>query len=272
MKFSLLSWNVEAFKGSESQLSNVAAHINFLNPDVFGFFEVQNVNIIALISDHLPEYDYSLTDGPENKEILVGVRRGKFQQSIFTQKREFKAYNPSLRPGALMSLSLASEFYNILFLHTDSGTEAPSFGNRSEMFDKIWSVKKALDKKSPGGAESKFIVLGDLNTMGLQFPLRKKADTRVSEMDEIKALEAIALKQDMVLLPKEFVSTFNNGKFTSNLDHVLATNNVAFRQFGLIQDQPFFVRVTGWQQLQGNARKTFIDTISDHCSLYCEIL
>jgi endonuclease/exonuclease/phosphatase family metal-dependent hydrolase len=140
------------------------------------------------------------------------------------------------------------------------------------MFDKIWSVKKALDKKSPGGAESKFIVLGDLNTMGLQFPLRKKADTRVSEMDEIKALEAIALKQDMVLLPKEFVSTFNNGKFTSNLDHVLATNNVAFRQFGLIQDQPFFVRVTGWQQLQGNARKTFIDTISDHCSLYCEIL
>jgi len=272
MKFSLLSWNVEAFEGSASQLSGVADHIHTLKPDVFGLFEVESVNIIALISDHLPEYDYSLTDGPENKEILVGVRRGKFQQSIFTQKREFKAYNPSLRPGALMSLSFSGEFYNVLFLHTDSGTEAPSFGNRNEMFDKIWSVKTALDKKSPEGGGAKFVALGDMNTMGLQFPLKKKADIRVSEKDEIGALEAIAQKQNMVLLPKEFASTFNNGKFTSNLDHILATNNVAFRKFGLIDHQPFFVRVTGWQQLQGNAQKKFIETISDHCSLYCEIL
>jgi hypothetical protein len=272
MKFSLLSWNVESFKGSDPQLSSVAAHINALNPDVFGLFEVENVDIISLITDHLPEYDYNLTDGPENKEILVGVRKGKFEHSIFTQKREFKAYNPSLRPGALLSASLAGEFYNILFLHTDSGTEAPSFGNRNEMFDKIWSVKKALDKKSAGGAGAKFVVLGDLNTMGLRFPLQKKADTRISETDEVQALEAIARTQNMILLRKEFTQTFNNGRLTSNLDHVLATDNMAFSQLGLAQGEPFFVRVTGWQQLQGEARKKFIDTISDHCSLYCEIV
>jgi len=271
MKFSVLSWNVEAFRGSQAQLANVAAHIRSLNPDVFGLFEVENVNIVALIGEHLPEYDYFLTDGPENKEVLVGARRGKFEQSVFTQKREFKAYNPTLRPGALLSVSLAGEFYNILFLHTDSGTEAPSFGNRNEMFDKIWKLKAALDKQASSGA-GRFIVLGDLNTMGLQFPARKKSDTRVSEADEIKALQDLASKQGLTLLVKEFDKTFNNGKLTSDLDHVLATNNLTFGELGQALGQPFFVKVTGWQQLTGAARKKFIETISDHCSLYCEVL
>jgi Endonuclease/Exonuclease/phosphatase family len=271
MKFSVLSWNVESFRGSAAQLGNVSAHIRSLNPDVFGLFEVENVNIVTLMRGHLPEHDYFLTDGPENKEILVGVRRGKFEQSVFTQKREFKAYNPTLRPGALLSVSLAGEFYNILFLHTDSGTEAPSFGNRNEMFDKIWKLKAALDKQAPNGA-SRFMVLGDMNTMGLQFPARKKSDTRVSEADEIKALQDLAGKNGQSLLPKEFDKTFNNGKLTSNLDHVLATNNIAFGEFGQASGQPFLVKVTGWQQLTGAARKKFIETISDHCSLYCEVL
>jgi len=33
----------------------------------------------------------------------------------------------------------------------------------------------------------------------------------------------------------------------------------------------FAVRVEGWQQLGGNARKTFIEMVSDHCALYCEV-
>jgi len=39
-----LSWNVEAFDGSEVQLKNVAEHINNLQPDVFGLFEVENID------------------------------------------------------------------------------------------------------------------------------------------------------------------------------------------------------------------------------------
>ena len=271
MKFSILSWNVEAFKGSEAQLTRVAAHIRNVDPDVFGLFEVENINIIALIGKHLPAYDYSLTDGPENKEILVGVRRGKFQQSIFSQKREFKAFNPALRPGALMSVSYEGEFYNILYLHTDSGTEAASFGNRSEMFGKIWSLRRALQKQATGGA-TKFIALGDLNTMGLQYPVPKKANTKISEADEITAVETFGKVESMVLLRKEFGKTFNNGRLTSDLDHILATDNVKFRELGVVDGQPFYVRVTGWQQLNGSARKEFIETVSDHCSLYCEVL
>jgi hypothetical protein len=272
MKFSLLSWNVEAFRGSTVQLQNVSHHIAALDPDVFGLFEVENVNIIQLITTQLPGYDYSLTDGPQVKEILVGVRRGKFDQSIFSQKRQFKAYNPYLRPGALLSLGLAGEFYNVLFLHTDSGTEAPDFGNRNEMFEKIWSLKKALDKGLPEGESAKFIALGDLNTMGLQFPSRRKSDIRVTEEGEIKALKGLAKKRNMILPAKEFDRTFNNLRITADLDHVLATDNIRFAELGHTeQGKPFHVKVTGWQQLEGAAREEFIETTSDHCSLYCEI-
>ena len=272
MRFSLLSWNVEEFEGSAPHLIGVSDHIRGLDPDVFSLFEVQNVNIIDLITNHLPQYDYSLTDGPQNKEILVGVRRGKFEQSIFSQKRQFKVFNPYLRPGALLTLSSAGEFFNILFLHTDSGTEAPDFGNRNAMFEKIWSLKKALEKKSPEATGARLIVLGDLNTMGLQFPTRRKGDIKVSEADEIKALEGFAKRYDMLLLSKEFAHTFNNGTLISNLDHILATDNIKFAELGHTEgEEPFYVKVTGWQQLEGDARREFIETISDHCSLYCEI-
>ena len=266
-----MSWNVEAFSGSEAQLVNVASHIRSpeLNPDVFGLFEVENVDIISLMSKHLPEYDYSLTDGPENKEILVGVRRGKFKQSVFSQKREFKAYNPYLRPGALITATLADEMYNIIFLHTASGTNAAGFGSRNEMFDKIWKLKKAIDRLATNN-KGHLIVLGDLNTMGLQFPKPKKTDARVSEADEINALGLLGGECDMRLLAKEFSVTFNNLKEQSDLDHILASNDLKFTEF-VTNEKKFHVKVSGWQQLKGEARKEFIQTISDHCSLYCEV-
>lgn len=273
MRFSLLSWNVERFDGDTAQLTRVAEHIKTLDPDVFGLFEVENIDIIDLVTSHFPEYDFHLTDGPENKEILVGVRKGKFQQSTFSQKREFKVHNPYLRPGALLTLKLHDELYNVLFLHTDAGTEARDFGNRYEMDDKIWSLKKALDKlASAHSLDSRFIVLGDLNTMGLLYPTqRESTDRRISEAEEIEALETAAKRRNMVFLHKEFSTTFSDEKEEANLDHIFATNNISFKEFGQRDGEPFFVRVTGWQQLQGDEKKEFIRTISDHCSLYCEI-
>jgi len=57
---------------------------------------------------------------------------------LFTQKREFIAYNPSLRPGALLSVKKESKNYNVLFLHSDSGTNAADFGNMQEMISHIY--------------------------------------------------------------------------------------------------------------------------------------
>jgi exonuclease III len=273
MGFKLLSWNVEQFDGSAAQLSEVTDRIGHHAPDVFGLFEVESLNVLGLMRNHLPEYDYSLTDGPQNKEILIGVRRQKFTQVAFSQKREFKVYNPYLRPGALITLETGGLLYNILFLHTDSGTEARDFGNRYEMVEKIWSLRLALRKLAESLAQdNRYIVLGDLNTMGMLFPYRRKSDERVSEEEEIEALREYASRRDMVLLTKELDATWSDGKIESNLDHVLATNETGFRTLGQRDDgQPFAVKVSGWQQLQGPERLHFIRNVSDHCLLYCEI-
>jgi endonuclease/exonuclease/phosphatase family metal-dependent hydrolase len=272
MSFSILSWNVEKFDGEAAQLEQVSKHITTLDPDVFGLFEVENVNILNLITGHLPEYDFNLTDGPQTKEILVGVRRNKFEQSTFSQKREFKVYNPFLRPGALLTLKLDDNFYNVLYVHTDSGTEARDFGNRYEMYDKMWNLKNAVDKRAAAmGQQGNFIILGDLNTMGLLFPTKRKSDRRVSEEEEIKALAASAKRREMSLLPKELPTTFNNERFEADLDHILAAENLNFAPLGQHNGQPFFVKVTGWHQLAGHAKTQFIRTVSDHCSLYCKV-
>lgn len=272
MGFSVLSWNVEHFKGNGDRIKRVADHIKAQDPDVFALFEIENLNLLDLIRNHFSGYDFHITDGPETQEIMVAHRKDKFEQVIFTQKREFQAYNPHLRPGALLSVIFGGKFYNMLFLHTDSGTTAPDFGNRAEMFEKIWSLKKALDKRSQPNP-SNLIVMGDLNTMGLQFPTKKKKDQRVSEAGEIEALRSFAGGKKIAMPVKEFDLTFNNGSLISNLDHALVSVELPLEKLGTRQDtgEDYFVTVRGWQQLQGDEQKTFIETISDHCSLFLKV-
>lgn len=258
--FSVLSWNVEHFKGGTTRITDVARHIRDQNPDVFGIFEVQGGDVLDLMRNRFPEYDFSITDGPQQMETIVAHRRGKFSQVVFTQKREFKLYNPQLRPGAFLSVRLGPDFFNILFLHTDSGTEAPDFGNRQEMFEKIVSVKKALDKLAQG--DSRLIALGDFNTMGLFFPTRRKSNGRVTAGEEVSALDSAGDKVKMSVLTKDFSNTYSNGKIESNLDQVIASDNLRITT-------PVAVR--GWQQLAGVARQKFINEISDHCSLLLKV-
>ena len=126
MKFSVLSWNIEHFKGGVVRLKRVAVHIKRHKPDVFALLEIENVNVRTLMEQEFPGYDFALTDGPQVQEILVGWRRTAFEQAVFSQKREFDVGNDRLRPGALLSVKHSGIWYNLLFLHTDSGTDAPA--------------------------------------------------------------------------------------------------------------------------------------------------
>lgn len=269
--FSVLSWNVEHFKGGQTRVKNVVQHIKSQNPDVFGIFEVEGGDVLSLIRDHFPSYDFNITDGPQQMETIVAHRQGKFDQVAFTQKREFKVFNPALRPGSMLSVRTGNTMTNILFLHTDSGTEAPDFGNRQEMFEKISKVKKRLDELS-GAAGGRLIALGDLNTMGLFFPSRKVVHRRITAQEEITALDAAGDAFKMSLLVKNQENTFNNGSLTSNLDHVLASDSLQFvKQGTTAAGDPAFVNVRGWVNLTGAKRKEFINEISDHCSMLVQV-
>jgi hypothetical protein len=271
-KFSLVSWNVEHFRENAGRTERIAKEMKSLKPDIFAIYETEDVSIMALMQVHFPNYDYFITDGPELQEILVGCRRGVFDQKVFTQKREFKVNNPALRPGALLSVSKNNQWFHLLFLHTDSGTDASAFGNRFEMLTKIQKMAEALSRGMPSAG---ILITGDLNTMGMQFPTPTKTNLRVKATDEISGMSKLLGKQSITLARKEFDATWisNDHSYTSDLDHVWHNQQVTLKKLGRRADgNDFFVRVKGWQQLSGEPRRKFTSIVSDHCLLYMEIV
>ena len=277
-KFSFLSWNVRHFRGSKSRLNDVDNFITQLDPDVFGLIEYQGKSSIReLMVDRFPEYDFAVTDSTGNLEMVVGYRRGKFDQVVWTQKRQFNDVKRRLRPGALISLRLGKEFYNLLFLHADSGADTIDYKNRQTVFRKIWRLKAALEKRSTTG-KSNFIVLGDLNTMG--------NGKTVSGKSEIKRLAKAAKKNGLRMLEKDWGTTWSqwgkgkrgnrrklkvselNGLMTSNLDHVIAASELQFEPCGDNQED---IHVKGWRQLSGTNKVDFLWNLSDHCGLFGKV-
>ncbi|MBL8923884.1 MAG: endonuclease/exonuclease/phosphatase family protein [Myxococcaceae bacterium] len=267
MGFSVLSWNVEHFgnkKTSAERQKRVVKHIKDQDPDIFGILEVEHANIRALMEKSFDDYDFFLTDGPQLQEILVGCRRGLFDQKLFVQKREYQEGNDKLRPGALLSVRQGTVWTNLLFLHTDSGDDAGAFGNRFDSFRKVWNLTKALARKAPNG-DPRLLVLGDFNTMGLSYPRSLKAHERVKEAEEIAGLAELARKEGLVLLPKSHPATYWSATYgESDLDHVLATEDLAKTISGKVQ-------VRGWvQETTTAARRLWTGDVSDHSSVCVE--
>ncbi len=282
MGTTIASWNVEAFRGSTKRLESMAAWLGYAHPeekpvDLFGIMEVEGVDLDTLARDHFPDYDFHLTDGRQNKEILVGVRRGAFEQFTITQKREFKGANEHMRPGSLVSVRPHGDddFTHILFLHTAAMSDSTGFGARTEMFEKVAKMKRGLDKmkQERDGAkegEARFIVLGDLNTAGLRYPRDRKSDQRVTSEAEIDSLESLTR---LTLMPKSTDHTWTGSRGEADLDHVLTSGPVRLRAFGGRPDNtPYTVAVRGWPELAGKSRTAFVDELSDHALLLVEML
>ena len=269
MGFSFLSWNIRKFKASPRRTKKIVDLIKQYDPDVFGILEFSDKNVARkLASDYFTEYDFGITESKGTMEILVAHRRAKFDQAIFTQRREFNAGSIHLRPGAILSVRQKGQtsFDNILFLHTDSGTKDKDYNNRQTMFKKIWSLNKGLKNLSVQKGRSRLIVAGDLNTMG--------KGTTISADKEINKLTDDALKNKMKLLDKSHNNTWSSSRNQeSDLDHVIVSHDVKIQQWYFSNDPNtiFPIIVDGWVDLNDNARKDFVRNISDHSLLYGEI-
>ena len=149
MGFSFAVWNVERFNYLPQRVRIVGQLIKNHDPDVFGILEflAKDAARKLIRSDSFKPYDFAFTDSNQGIEILIGWKRSKFDQTLYTQRRELQVGNVRLRPGGLISLleKNTAVFTNLLFLHTDSGTDAQAYKNRQAMFRKIWSMKRALE-------------------------------------------------------------------------------------------------------------------------------
>lgn len=291
--FSVVSWNVEHFKGRANRRQEIVDHLATQNADVIALYEVEGKEVFGALSAAMPNYNFHITEGRQTQEILVGVRQKPGLRAFFSQRVTFKSGNPNLRPGALLTLTVDSVNYSMMFLHLKSMPSPLGLGLRDDQLERAFKLKKKLDKAAPGNQPANFIFLGDLNTMGMKYRFRKSisAQTELQNLDKDAARKSIKMRR----LSKTQTATWWNGPQgslkPSNLDHVVASDHLEFRSFARphpkgwletrIDDRPSEgpdstdraeIDVRGWPQSATAAQAgTWIRQRSDHALLYFEV-
>ncbi len=270
--FSVASWNVEHFGALDSRTKKpirpIQPIIDFIaaqKADVVAIYEVRSQHIFRPILDTMPEYQFHITEGRQMQEILVGIKRGL--SAFVTQKLEFRAGQATLRPGVLVTPLVAGQYYPLLFLHLKSMPDPKGFGLRDDMLRRALKFRSVLNGAA-GDNAANYIFMGDLNTMGFDYPYKQHD---ITAADEINELDRRAKYKKMRRLSKSGDLTWWNGndkyKPGSNLDHVVAADHLQFRTIAGSE-----VSVRGWPEEATDAKKrAWINKYSDHGLLYFEV-
>lgn len=269
--FSVASWNVKHFKGENSRVGDVVQFLKDQQPDIFALYEVTGSAVYSALSERFPQYTFQITEGKQSQEILVGIKNNL--TAFITQKLEFKSGATYMRPGLLVSIHKNEKDYSLLFLHVASGTNPRGMGLRDDMITRAIKFCKKLDTAAGGKGKAHYLFLGDLNTMGLQYPYNHN----ISPEKELKRADARASRYyGMRRLTKTVDLTWSGGSGStlpdSDLDHVYATKNLSFRQFSKNNGPKCEVDVRGWVDLNTpNQRNTWLRRYSDHSLIYFEV-
>jgi endonuclease/exonuclease/phosphatase family metal-dependent hydrolase len=117
------------------------------------------------------------------------------------------------------------------------------------------------------------LFLGDLNTMGLDYPYQRAIDS----LTELKKWDLRASQfYDMRRLTKTHDASWSNGSGSSipdsSLDHVYASKHLKFTLFARPDGTQAEVDVRGWtNQPNAAAKDQWIKDFSDHSLLYLEV-
>ncbi|UCD14515.1 MAG: hypothetical protein JSW60_03600 [Thermoplasmatales archaeon] len=271
--FSVASWNVEHFHGHHERVENVSSFLKYQDPDLFALYEVSGSEVFSKMVERFPGYTFQITEGPQTQEILIGVRNTL--TAFITQKIQFKAGATYMRPGQLVTITEDRVNYSLLFLHLSSGTNPRGMGLRDEMLHKAVKFRHVLDKAYGGRHTANYLFLGDLNTMGMEYPF----DRDIVPETELRKWDTWASRYyGMKRLEKSYDKTWNGSSSSSlepsNLDHVYAAKHLKFKRFRSkkVENRHIDVDVRGWvdeQTVQSQDR--WIDEHSDHSLLYFEV-
>jgi endonuclease/exonuclease/phosphatase family metal-dependent hydrolase len=265
--FSVASWNCEHWKDEDPRNVDRIAFLAAQKADVIALYEVEGKEVWRSVMEGLPGYSFFITEGQNTQEILVGVAPDT--TAFLTQKVEFQSRDAFMRPGAFLTVRTDDGDYSMLFLHLASMTDARGFGLRTDMIERAFEFKEYLDEVAKGKAN--FMFMGDMNVMGLDYVFGKDGGSllhdRISADDELAAAAYRAGKADMRVLSKTADFTWHgDGTMRSNLDHVVASNQIAFEQLGGKD-----VEVRGWPQHPDAEQEDWVKKYSDHALLYFEV-
>lgn len=271
--FSVASWNVEHFHGRIKRVKDVSLFLKNQDPDLFALYEVSGSEVFSKMVEQFPGYTFQITEGPQVQEILVGVRNTL--TAFITQKIQFRAGATYMRPGQLVTITKDDVNYSMLFLHLASGTNPRGMGLRDEMLHRAVKFRHILDKAYGGKHTANYLFLGDLNTMGMDYPF----DRDIFSETELRKWDTWASRYyGMRRLEKSYDKTWNGGSSSSiessDLDHVFAAKHLKFKQFKFKKDNNIDVDVDvrGWIDKQTvQSQDNWIKKHSDHSLLYFEV-
>lgn len=269
--FSIASWNVEHFKGEGADAPRVERVIEFLaqqKPDLFALYEVEGKQVFDVLTAKMPNYFFQITEGLQTQEILVGVRKTLNPLPLISQRTEFRSGTTHMRPGQLVSLKVNDQKYAVLFLHLSSGVDPRGMGLRDDMVLRAIDFKTTLDKSAADGVRASYIFLGDLNSMGLEYPRHN-----IPSADELAKWDKEAKKKKYAMrrLSKTHDNSWSNGSTSripdSALDQAFASDHLTFKAFSGAD-----ISVRGWVNAATDAEKDqWIKEYSDHSLLYLEV-
>ncbi|WP_044835234.1 endonuclease/exonuclease/phosphatase family protein [Thalassomonas actiniarum] len=282
--FSVLSWNIEHLKGKRpDRLFRIVNTIKFENPDIFALYEVEGKTVYHSLLTELPGYSFHITEGPQTQEILVAVKH-KFT-AFFSQRVEFKSAYSYLRPGAMLSVRVEGQDYSLMFLHLKSQSTPIGLGIRDVQFASIYKLKRKLDKVAVGNQKANFIVLGDFNTMGMNYSGKKHdipATAELGRLDQYLHRKSVGMRRLSKTCPNTWSNGSNSRYPAADLDQVLLSKHLKTRlwhnklpvnegdlSFKSGQSE---VDIRGWvDQASIEEQDKWIEGYSDHCYLYFEI-
>jgi hypothetical protein len=181
-----------------------------------------------------------------------------------------------MRPGQLVTVTKDGQGYALLFLHLASGSDPRGMGLRDDMLERAFEFRKVLDRAAGGEGKARYIFLGDLNTMGLEYPFKKDIESafEIKKWDKYGTRAKIQMRR----LVKTHDASWSNGSTSSippsSLDHVYASSNISFKTFVRPGDGgQAHVSVRGWVDEATAAKQDeWIKKYSDHSLLYFEVV
>ena len=85
----------------------------------------------------------------------------------------------------MLTLRIDGAYYPVIFLHLKSMADPKGFGLRDAMLRLALGFRKRLDEADGGEGQANYLFVGDLNTMGMDYPYAQHDITAESEIGEL---------------------------------------------------------------------------------------
>ncbi len=280
--FRVATWNIRFFPEPSTDVERTGQILAHLDADLVAVQEIadpvvlkqmlEQVNAdLARQAEGRPEaprrYAHELADSGGHGGQFVGyiydesaVRLSEVETLTSLQM------TADLRPGlfARVSSLRGGLDFQIIVMHTDSGTKDRDYQNRRRFLDAL--ELELADRRS---ADGDIIVLGDLNTMGR---VAEGGFPRVRWDEEISHLDESAVEMGLSRLPNSPACTEYYRGRGSFLDHILVSATMSEVPAETVARVFGYCARSNCERLDADRMPYDYAHVSDHCPVVVDLL